>query len=249
VDEAIACYHKALALDPKYAEAHCNLGQALAMQGRFDESLAALQRGHELGAKRPGWRYPSAQWVRQAQANAVLEAKLPALLKGELQPSDNQERLRLASVCQAKKLHLTAAGLCAAAFADPKLADDLKAGHRYTAACSAALAATGQGEDAAKLGDAAKAKLRVQALDWLKAELSALGKLLDSGPPQARPVIVRALGHWQQDTNLAGLRDAEALARLPADEQKAWIQLWADVAALLKKAQDKPKDPQSAPRP
>jgi hypothetical protein len=37
-------------------------------------------------------------------------------------------------------------------------------------------------------------------------------------------------------TDLAGIRDAPALANLPADEQKAFTQLWADVAALLKKA-------------
>ena len=37
-------------------------------------------------------------------------------------------------------------------------------------------------------------------------------------------------------TDLAGIRDAAALANLPADEQKAFTQLWAGVAALLKKA-------------
>ena len=42
--------------------------------------------------------------------------------------------------------------------------------------------------------------------------------------------------HWQKDTDLAGIRDAAALAKLPAEEQKACTQLWADVAALLKKA-------------
>jgi tetratricopeptide (TPR) repeat protein len=242
LDEAIASFRKAIALDPKFAEAHCNLGKALADQGRFAEALAAYQRGHELGAKRPGWRYPSAEWVRWAEVNAALEAKLPALLKGEFQPCDNQERLRLVGVCQAKKLHHAAAGLYADAFAaDPKLGDDLKAGHRYNAACCAALAAAGQGEDAAKLDDMAKAKLRGQALGWLKADLTALGKLLDSSPPQARPSLVRTLSHWQKDADLAGLRDAAALARLPADEQKAFAQLWADVAALRKKAEEMPK--------
>jgi hypothetical protein len=35
--------------------------------------------------------------------------------------------------------------------------------------------------------------------------------------------------------------DGAALTKLPADEQKACTQLWADVAALVKKAQEKPK--------
>jgi len=38
-----------------------------------------------------------------------------------------------------------------------------------------------------------------------------------------------------------GIRDESALAKLPADERAAFTQLWADVAALLKKAEVKPK--------
>lgn len=56
-----------------------------------------------------------------------------------------------------------------------------------------------------------------------------------SGPPQQRSFIVRTLGHWQKDTDLAGIRDVAALAKLPAEEQKAFTQLWADVAAVWKK--------------
>ena len=52
---------------------------------------------------------------------------------------------------------------------------------------------------------------------------------------------MRKLSDWKQDSDLAGIRDAAALAKLPADEQKAFTQLWADVAALLKKAEEKPK--------
>jgi tetratricopeptide (TPR) repeat protein len=48
-----------------------------------------------------------------------------------------------------------------------------------------------------------------------------------------------ALAHWQKDTALAGIRDTAALAKLPAEEQKAFAQLWSEVAALLKK--DKPE--------
>jgi hypothetical protein len=51
------------------------------------------------------------------------------------------------------------------------------------------------------------------------------------------------LQHWQQDTDLAGLRDGAAVARLPADERQACQQLWADVAELLKQVQEKAKKP------
>ena len=49
------------------------------------------------------------------------------------------------------------------------------------------------------------------------------------------------LRHWQDDTDLASIRDAAAQAKLPAEEQKAFTQLWAEVAALLKKAEGKAK--------
>ena len=47
------------------------------------------------------------------------------------------------------------------------------------------------------------------------------------------------MSHWQEDADLAGVRDADALAKLPPDEQDAWRKLWADVDAVLKKAQTK----------
>jgi serine/threonine-protein kinase len=238
VDEAFACYQKAIQLDPTYAEAHCNLGHVFRGQGRFAESLATLKRGHELGSKRPGWPYPSAQWVADAERLAALEARLPAFQKGEIQPRDTAERLVLIGVCEAKKLHHTATRLYTDAFtADPGLADDRRAPLRYNAACRAALAAAGQGGDATQLDNAAKAKLRGQALDWLKAELSALGKDLDSGPPPARAAITRVLSHWRNDPDLAGIRESAALGKVPAEERAAHAKLWADVAALLKKAE------------
>jgi hypothetical protein len=83
--------------------------------------------------------------------------------------------------------------------------------------------------------------LRQQALDWRKAERTVWGRLLESGPPRARPAIVQTLSHRQQDTDLAGIRDKAALDKLPAEEQKAFTQEAANVAALLKKAGEKPR--------
>jgi tetratricopeptide (TPR) repeat protein len=240
LDEAIASYQKAIALDAKFAEAHCNLGGVLNRQSRFAESLAAYQRGHELGAKRPGWPYPSAEWVRKAEWVAAIEGKLPAFLKGEFQPRGTAELVGLVGVCEAKKLYHAATRLYADAFAaDPKLADDLKAAHRYNAACHAALAAADQGEDAGKLDDKEKARLRKQALDWLRADLALYTMQLESGQLADRTKMQQKLKHWQQESDLAGLRDAAALAQLPAAEQKAFAQFWADVAGLLKTAGQK----------
>src|SRR5690606_27211474 len=98
---------------------------------------------------------------------------------------------------------------------DPKLAADRKTQHRYNAACAAALAAAGTGEGDPKPDDATRAKLRGQALGWLRAELDTWSKALDTQDPKARAVVDRILRHWQRDPDLAGVRDQAGLDRLP----------------------------------
>jgi Flp pilus assembly protein TadD len=236
VDEAIRHYEQALRLDPKLAEAHCNLGNALRDQGHFEGALACLKRGHELGAQRPGWRHPSAQWVREAERLVPLERKLPAILKGEVRPAGAVECLDFAALCQATKRYAAAARFYADAFAaDPKAADDLRAGHRYNGACCAALAAAGRGTDDPKPDAAERARLRGQALGWLRADLALRRKQAESAKAEDRAAAQRTLRHWQQDRDLAGVRGKEALAALPAEERAEWDKLWAEVAGLLRR--------------
>jgi hypothetical protein len=151
--------------------------------------------------------------------------------------ADNAERLAAAQIAYNRKQFAIATREWGKALAgDPKLGEGRKEQHRYNAACSAALAAAGQGQDEPPLDDTAKAKLRSQALDWLTAEIKAWDKLYASGTPQDWSLIAQRMRHWQQDSDLAGIRNAEPLAKLPAAEQKAFAGLWADVAALLSKA-------------
>jgi serine/threonine-protein kinase len=200
-----------------------------------------LRRGHELGSRAPGWRHPSAQWLRGAERLLDLEARLPALLRGTARPADAAERLALAQLCQHhKRRYAASARLYAEAFAEqPRLAADLQTAHRYNAACAAARAAAGQGQDADRLDDRDRCRLRRQALDWLRADLAAWAGVADKAPAQAGPAVRRALRHWQGDPDLAGLREAAALARLPAGERQACQKLWADVDALLHRARGK----------
>ena len=93
-----------------------------------------------------------------------------------------------------KALHVASARLWTDAFATtPTLADDLKSGHRYNAACAAAMAGSGKGKDNPSPDDAARADLRNKALAWLRADLAARTKPLGSAPPEARAAIARAL--------------------------------------------------------
>jgi tetratricopeptide (TPR) repeat protein len=238
--EAIAAYQKAIDLDPKYAEAHCNLGHAFKEEGNFPEALKSLQRGHTLGSQRPKWPYPSANWVRQCQELLAMEKRLPLVLGNE-EPANPGELLALAQMCQLyKKRHASAARLYQEAFqAQPRLADDLGKPHRYNAACAAALAGCGQGDEAAKLMDGEKTKLRGQARDWLQADLESYTKLLKAGNVGAVMSVIQRLAHWQKDDDLAGLRDVKGLAKLPDEEKQASQKLWTDVQQLHKDAQSR----------
>ena len=46
--EALACYQRALQLNPDFAEAHNNLGTALQDQGKIAEALACYRRALQL---------------------------------------------------------------------------------------------------------------------------------------------------------------------------------------------------------
>jgi serine/threonine-protein kinase len=242
LDGAIAAYRKAILLKSNDAGPHCNLGLALRSQGKLEESLAELRRGHDLASKMPNVPYPTAQWVKEAELLLAANAKLDKVLKGEVQTVDATEALALAHLCQlpCKLLNAAAVRFYGEAFAaEPKLAADLEMHHRYNAACAAALAGCGQGKDADQTDDKQRARLRRQALDWLQADLAAYRQALKTQPDKAGPTVIAAMEHWQQDTDFAGVRGPEALSRLPEAERQTWSQLWSDVTALLAEAQEK----------
>jgi serine/threonine-protein kinase len=238
LDEAIRWYRVTIGLRKDFAQAHCNLGLVLQRQGKFAEAIAALRRGHELGSKDSRWRYPSEQWARACEHLLDLDQRLPALLQGKARPASATEAIDFALLChQYRGLHAASAHLFRAAFlARPELAQALDARYRYVAACAAALAGCGEGADALRLDAEGRRRWRQQALDWLRADLQAWQKQIENGTPAARAFAARMLQSWQQDGNLAGLRDAAGLAWLSEAERQTCRQLWADVEALLERA-------------
>ena len=167
-----------------------------------------------------------------------IDARLAAIIKGDQTPKDNSYRLRLARRAYDKALHTTATRLWAEALeANPRLGDNPQAGHRYSAACAAALAGCGKGKDDPPPDDASRVKLRRHALGWLEAELDAWSKILESGPPQARQSAASTLKHWKEDPDLVGIRDEDSLAKLPDQERAVFEQLWKEVDGLLAKVE------------
>jgi tetratricopeptide (TPR) repeat protein len=239
LDEALLEFREAIRIKKDYAEAHCHLGLALMQKGQYRQAVDELRRGHELGSQRTHWSQPSAQWLRNAERLADLDARLPALIMGKEQAKDTEERLVLARLCQEshKKLYAASTRWYGEAFAaQPALADNLASCNRYNAACAAALAGCGQGQDAADLDEDQRAGLRRQALDWLRADLEAWRQLLVKDADKARPALVKQLQDWQEDPDFTNIRGSEALGRLPETEQTEWKRLWQEVEALHQRA-------------
>jgi hypothetical protein len=144
--------------------------------------------------------------------------------------------MNLAALCTRKQLHASAAGL----FLEELTANPDKNGIWFNAACAAALAGSGVGDEAAKLDDAARARWRGHALKWMRADLGFRRQTLERGTPQVRESVRRTLQVWKTNPQLAGVRGADAITKLPADEREAWQKFWSEVEALLKQVQAGP---------
>jgi hypothetical protein len=204
-------------------------------KGLFWQAAPEIRRGHELGSRNPRWPSPSsAQLVRECERLANLDVKLWAISSAR-KPS---ERLALASFCQQhKQLHAAAVRFYEEAFAEqPPLADDVRASHRYRAACSAARAGCGQGKDADKLDAKERTRLRKVSQGWLRADLKAWRQELSRSPDKAGPEIAQRMRHWLHDDSFAGVRGPDALARLAEAERPSWQDLWKEVEALRMQA-------------
>jgi tetratricopeptide (TPR) repeat protein len=238
---ALASFRRAIELNPTNALAHRNLGHQLANLGRFAEAWRHYSRGHELGSRRRDWPDPSAAEVRKAHYQFRLEQEISALLAGTPPFSGPEQRLD-AALFSCVYLGRVAAGarLFAEAFAgEPALEGDLRYNWRSKAASAAALAGCGRRADAAHLGEEERRRWRQQALDWLRADLADRAGQLQADTA-ARRHSLEVLAGWQKDVNLSGVRDEDALAKLPEGERLAWQEFWAEVARVLEQARAQP---------
>jgi tetratricopeptide (TPR) repeat protein len=244
--EALDQYDKALANEPQLAVAEGARGQALLAQGRFGEARTATSRCLELLAPDyhgvvptalPSVRRNLSAQLSRCERLLALEHRLPALLRREEKPPAG-ERLEFAELCAVKGQYAAAAGLYTDAFAAAlHLAEDLDASHRYNAACAAALAGFGRGADTAELSEAERARWRRQARTWLRADVAAWARKLDTGVPEERDLVQRMSARWWADPGLAWLHEAGVVEGLPPAERQECLALWQDAGAVLRRAQ------------
>jgi serine/threonine-protein kinase len=70
---------------------------------------------------------------------------------------------------------------------------------------------------------------------WLRAEVGAWAKKLDSDPA-ARESVENALKRWRDDPDLAGLRGPDFLDKLPVAESRACREMWQEIDAQIERA-------------
>jgi serine/threonine-protein kinase len=227
--EAEANYRKAVELDGNNIVARRNLAGALLAEKRYDEADEECEKLLARLAKSDPRRPQAEGYLRRAQ----LGKRLPAVLRGQDHPVNAVEGLAFAEMFYRDKNHVLAARLSADAFAaEPKLADNLGAFYRYNAARYAALAGCGNGEGAAGLKDEERARLRIQARTWLRADLAEWSKRIKGSAAEQNDAL-KQLRHWLEGEDFSGVRESTGLARLPEAERKEWQTLWADVKAVL----------------
>jgi tetratricopeptide (TPR) repeat protein len=236
--EAIDHFRQAVRLDPQFGLAHGALGQALLARREFTEAEAETRRCLDLLPEpEMDHRANLEGQLLRCQYLRALERRLPAVVQGTDDPATG-DCLDLAELCLVKNHFATAARLYARGLAGtPHLAEELRAGRRFNAARAAALAGGGQGDDAAGLGEPEQAGLRSQARDWLRLDLAAWAEKVDTGTEADRIQARKTLAPWRDDPDLAGLRHADALEKLPPAEQQECRALWQEVADLLRRAE------------
>jgi serine/threonine-protein kinase len=259
--QAVPLLRESAALLPNRAGPRLTLAMAQFQSGSPAEArqtLAAAVRAYN-------WKAPQADhvtaWVGHVlrrEAEDLILPNLPAFLRGDYRPQDNDERLAFLGACQVQGLYGTAARLYADAFeADPQLADHLttecryrtlreelpeddwmdplETEGRYLAARCAALAGSGLGKDGAGLSAAERTRWRQQARQWLRADLAQWAKTLDTGYELDRNLAKKMLTRWRVEPDLAELFEPNAPEELSADERKDHLALLYEIDVVLKR--------------
>jgi eukaryotic-like serine/threonine-protein kinase len=230
LDEAIEQFQEALRLDPEASAVHWNLGGALYDKGRLDEAIEHFQEAIRLDPNSAGLHINLGvalfdkgqvdEAIRHYQEAIRLEPKTSALahrhLGTALQDQGRSDEA-IGHFQQAVRLDANLAR------AGTYLFNCL-----FASGCAAVRTSTDK--DSGRLDEKQRAGLRRQALERLRASLELRTKLIKEGGEAGWGC---SLSPWQTDPALAGVRDREALAKLPDAEREQWQRLWADVAALL----------------
>ena len=229
LDEAIGHFQEAIRLEPNSPWPHNDLGNALRRRGRLDEAIGHFEEAVRLAPKSalPHVNLGVALEQKGRPDEALSQYEQAVRLDPKLAPA----HFNLGIILRDKGRLDEAIGRFQQALGlDPNLAvaRRLLFTCRNDAACAAVRAAGGDDARQPRVDEAERAGLRRRALDRLRANIELTTELLKRGK-----AVDWSLAAWQTDPTLAGVRDRDALAKLPDAEREQWQRLWADVAAQV----------------
>jgi protein O-mannosyl-transferase len=234
--EAVDEFRKALALDQDLLDARTTLRDTLLELGEWDQ--AEQEANQAMASLPPNYRQHQALEFRQRSMSQwrTMEEKLTGVLDGKSQPANVDEQLDLAWLCQLSRIgqFVAAARLYADALkAHPELGSDPSKSHLHRAAVAAVQASAGLDKRRGRLDEEETARLRQQALGWLRDELAIWSKQAQSTAVTDRRAARRILRQWQLEPELTPVRDAASLATCSESERTAWQEFWQQVEKTL----------------
>lgn len=229
LDEAISHLREAIATNPKLTDAYISLAAALQSKQRPDEAINVLKQSIRFNARNAVAHNNLAIALgSQGDMNEAI-AQLQEAVKIDSKYAIGQINLGEALWAQGR-LEEAIEHIQQAAEIDPPDADAevFLCLHLYAAACTAVRETLGEQVGKPRLDGTHRAKLRLRALDWLRASLILAIKQADNSRGQTSSLIT-----WESEPDLAAVRDPAELAELPANEREQWRRFWGVVAAEI----------------
>ena len=266
----IAALQRAIALAPRFANAHAQLGAAFRNAKRYDEAFESSLRATQFDpTNKVGQAGLIVSYLERK--DWVLVARTVRILERLIEPEDelclnkilNEGAKFYAwgsiSVLESKladgliklnrfydlvDLYRNASHLKSSGSVEFSNGDEKELYiHHFLPACAAVQAAAGRGIDAPAAAD--RPSYRRQAIEWLSQDLNEC-ELKFCEDQKFRRWLHTTMTNWQSEPMLADVRGAH-IAELSKDEQEEWQQLWARVAEL--RDQTAPPPPELAPPP
>lgn len=233
VETAVREYKRVLELNPKNSDAHVQLGEVYKEQTEFDMALNHLKVAAEQlpEARHSVYFLPNA--VEDLQRLVDLEQDVSRIIEGSREPVSVREQIEFARLLYYHRQFAAAANHFQMAFAEePGLIADPVSGHRFNAACCAALAGTGANSPELSLDEMTKERQRARA--WLEEERdTVLSKYSGDAVGQ-----LRFLPHFLRDRDFVGIREPSMLKSLPPEEAAQWHGFWNEIRDLVSDAAD-----------
>jgi hypothetical protein len=148
--------------------------------------------------------------------------RIADIADGRAEPESPADALALTEVRRLpfQRRSVVAVQLAARAFAaDPTLADNLSAAHRYQSATAAVRAADGKDVDLPKVEVEEWGYFTGIALRWLRADLALLKAQAKDSKKSSE--VRKALTTWKTDPALFAVRDPARYTALPPTDRKA----------------------------